>query len=108
MTNIVPLGGELERLSRKLEHEAQMFLARKRDGRFDTARRWLIFDLEFLFDRSRYQGYTKAEGKDARCDGNEYGMDVFHFLFKAKAPAVLEVKEFRVTAYGQLPYSPRN
>lgn len=65
MTNIVPLSGELERLSRKLEHEAQMFLARKHDGRFDTARRWLIFDLEFLFDRSRHQGYTKAEGKDA-------------------------------------------
>ncbi len=65
MTNIVPLGGELERLSRKLEHEAQMFLARKRDGRFETARRWLIFDLEFLFDRSRHKGYTKSEGKDA-------------------------------------------
>ena len=29
MTNIVSLGGDLERLSRKLEHEAQMFLARK-------------------------------------------------------------------------------
>ena len=65
MTNIVPLGGELERLSRKLEHEAQMFLARKRDGRFHTARRWLIFDLEFVFDRSRHKGYTKSEGKDA-------------------------------------------
>lgn len=65
MNNIVPLGSELERLSRKLEHEAQMFLSRKRDGHTGTSRRWIIFDLEFLFDRSRHAGYTVAEGKDA-------------------------------------------
>ncbi|WP_306093918.1 hypothetical protein [Qipengyuania flava] len=65
MTNIVPLGGELDRLSRKLEHEAQMFLARKGNERLDKARRWIIFDLEFLFDRSRHLGYIQAEGKDA-------------------------------------------
>ena len=67
MTDIVSLDGELDRLSRSLEHEARMFAAPRRDDQ-PARPRWIVFDLEFLFDRSRHEAYVVAEGQAARKD----------------------------------------
>ena len=66
MTNIIPIEGELDRLGHELEHEARQFVARSREEESRRSRRWLVFDLEFLFDRSRHAAYVLAEGKEAK------------------------------------------
>lgn len=65
MTDIVNLDGDLDRLYPSLEHEARMFAARRDEERPARAR-WIVFDLEFLFDRSRHKAYVVAEGSEAR------------------------------------------
>jgi len=65
MTNIVPTGDHLDHLPRTLEQEARLFAARSRNAEAPRSRSWIVLDLEFLFDRSRYEAYSVAEGKDA-------------------------------------------
>ena len=65
MSNIVSLDSDLDRLARQLEHEARILVEHKRDGRSNTSKRWIVFDLEFLFDRTRHDAYTGIEGKEA-------------------------------------------
>lgn len=66
MTNIIEIGSDLDRLARKLEHDARVFCAHKQDNNSIRSRRWVVFDLEFLFDRPRHEGYVGAEGREAK------------------------------------------
>lgn len=65
MSTIVPFEGGLDRLTRQLEHEARLFVARSQNGEAGRSRSWIVFDLEFLFDRPRHEFYIHAEGKEA-------------------------------------------
>jgi hypothetical protein len=65
MSNIIAIDSDIDRLARKLEHEARLFAARSRNAEAPRSRSWIVVDLEFLFDRSRYEAYSIAEGKDA-------------------------------------------
>lgn len=53
-----------------LEREARAFSARAKDGdgKLPPSQSFVIADLEYAYDRSLYQGYKVADGKDAEGD----------------------------------------